>query len=192
MSSENRAVAAARSAAGHDPDVLVKVDPATNARFFFNKKTKKSGWHLHEVSANHAVPKENAIGAARSASASSTGAPVRLADLQQGLEHAAKSPKMHHAPDAHIEEHVQSGKRFYYCTKTGRSAWHKGELLATPRHNTTRAGVAAAKSAKREEVDKKKRKQKEKEMKEEEKKEEKEKEEEEKKKTEVGDAATAE
>ena len=147
----NRAVAAAHSAAGHDPDVLVKVDPATNARFFFNKKTQKSGWHLHEVSANHAVPKENAIGATRSASTSSTGAPVRLADLQQGLEHAAKSPKMHPAPDAHIEEHVQSGKRFYYCTKTGRSAWHKGELLATPRHNTARAGVTAAKSAGRNE-----------------------------------------
>ena len=38
-----------------DPHVQVKIDPSTNAKFYFNTRTKKSGWHLHEVSDTHAA-----------------------------------------------------------------------------------------------------------------------------------------
>ena len=38
-----------------DAHIQVKIDPSTNAKFYFNTLTKKSGWHLHEVSDAHAA-----------------------------------------------------------------------------------------------------------------------------------------
>ena len=70
--------------ATHDPDVQVKLDPVNNARFFYNKRTKQSGWHLHEVSALHAKGAE-ARGAVAAAAHDTA---VRDPDVQTKLDPA--------------------------------------------------------------------------------------------------------
>eukprot|EP00937_MAST-01D_sp_MAST-1D-sp2_P000780 g780.t1 len=162
------ALAALGNAHAHvpgDPDVQVKIDPKTSARFFYNTKTKKSSWHLHEVSVSG---RDRDLGPStpQHSEASGTGEteeprhhhhhhhhhhnasskrdghyqPKRLAD-RKALDEARAEIKAHRAPrraappppapqdDSHIEEHIHGGKRFFYCKRTGKSSWHKGELL---------------------------------------------------------------
>ena len=99
-----------RAADAMDPHVQVKIDPSTNAKFYFNTRTKKSGWHLHEVSDTHAAREHVVAKVARER-------PAKVA-----AAHVSGASALH--PDVQIKVDPNTNARFYYNKKTKKSGWH--------------------------------------------------------------------
>ena len=82
-----------------DSHIQVKIDPSTNAKFYFNTLTKKSGWHLHEVTDAHAAREHIVAKVARQR-------PAKVA-----AAHRAGTSALH--PDVQIKVDPNTNARFY-------------------------------------------------------------------------------